>query len=173
MTTVRRQAFTLIELLTVIVIISLLAAMLMPALGKARASARRVACRANLHGTGLAFRMYLDDNRDIMPLAAQTPSIEIDKPSIAQALSGCLDNLEVLCCPADKNNKYFKREGSSYEYQAMLLAGKQVDKTFLGKKWGQSGAPVMNDYSTFHDDPGKPGSMNFLFADGHVGILGN
>ena len=131
----RHSAFTLIELLTVIGIIAILTAIMMPALSKARESARRVACRGNLHGIGLGFRMYLDDNRDTMPNAAQMPSLEQDKPAIATALSSYLDNQKVFCCPADKDEKYFQQEHSSYEYQAILLAGKQVDKTFLGKKW--------------------------------------
>jgi len=60
----RTRAFTLIELLVVISTISVLLAILMPALGKARKAAQRVTCAAHQRGFGLAFRAYLQDNDD-------------------------------------------------------------------------------------------------------------
>ncbi|MCB9850190.1 MAG: prepilin-type N-terminal cleavage/methylation domain-containing protein [Phycisphaerales bacterium] len=72
----RRAAFTLVELLVVISIIALLIAILLPSLKKARAQAKDVVCKANLHSVGQAFTMYAESYRGVWPPAVDTYQLQ-------------------------------------------------------------------------------------------------
>ncbi|WP_043589539.1 type II secretion system protein [Geminisphaera colitermitum] len=63
----KHTAFTLIELLTVIAIIGILAAIIIPVTGKVRSSAANAQCKTALRNYGVAIQMYVNDNRDKLP----------------------------------------------------------------------------------------------------------
>lgn len=63
----RRASFTLVELLVVISIVAILAAMLLPALGKGKANAHRIACLNNLKQLAVCWHLYASDHEDLLP----------------------------------------------------------------------------------------------------------
>jgi len=71
--TARNHAFTLIELLTVIAVIALLVALLLPALSSAREQGRRAVCSANLRQIGIAITSYAQDNFGSIPYGPKAP----------------------------------------------------------------------------------------------------
>ena len=76
----RVRSFTLIELLVVIAIIAILAALLLPALGRSKERARIAQCLSHLRQIGVGFKMYVDDNNSTFPKHANKPYADPPPP---------------------------------------------------------------------------------------------
>jgi prepilin-type N-terminal cleavage/methylation domain-containing protein len=90
-----RPAFTLLELLVVVAIIGILAAMLLPAFSRAKEKSRRTVCGQNLQQLGLALALYAGDNQEVLPLALQPAA------HWPEQLRRYYVNPKVFVCPSD------------------------------------------------------------------------
>ena len=191
-----RKAFTLVELLVVIAIIALLAALLLPALSRAKESGRRSACLNNLHQLDVALRLYVNDHEGSFPPRSTVPPWP-------EQLKPFYDEARVLVCPDDDRDSprsyvlnvfsdYFKatlppsewRLFNKGNYPASLNEShllSPAETVLFGEK--KSGAPgfYVDLNSTVisvvdvldsgrHNGTGAPktGGANHAFADGSV-----
>ena len=129
----KKRGFTIIELLVVISVILILAAIITPAVHKAKSKARRVQCLSNIRQCGQAGIMYAQDWNDVLPEAAATRAAwfalpGIDDPSYLQTA--------VRSCPADGNNELYTVWQNNADLKMQQVPGVQ---------------PLLCDYSTDAD----------------------
>jgi len=190
----KRRAFTLIELLIVIAIIAILAAILFPAFTNARRRAQRTVCVSNLRQMGMVVQAYLQDWDERYPWARLCDHVRRGlRPDLVQTIEPYGVAKPMWRCPSDvgeifldddntfhqRTQPFFKIEKavSSYSYpgiglgwQSGQLAGRparQVKRPSATTLVWET-RPWHGDYKTTDDYDTSPALFNVLYCDGHV-----
>ncbi|HOG51240.1 MAG TPA: DUF1559 domain-containing protein, partial [Lentisphaeria bacterium] len=136
------KKFTLIELLVVIAIIAILAAMLLPALAKAREKARAISCVSNQKQLGLGMRMYIDDNAGGLNTAQQihtagsftTPDGKTDFTGWlywAELIYSYVGDIKTYNCGSASSNKYLGAPKVNMHYGMNYNCRNKADGAFV------------------------------------------
>jgi prepilin-type N-terminal cleavage/methylation domain-containing protein/prepilin-type processing-associated H-X9-DG protein len=188
--------FTLIELLVVIAIIAVLAAMLLPALARAKESARSTQCSSQMRQLGLAMRLYAEDHADTFPRSMHSAAVHRELPwgrTLAGYVGGGGGHWTNLLhglyhCPSDPRvgswsygqNVYFEL-GPDDDYFGKPATWRRVGQvrrpagTILQSENASGTDHIMPNFWVIEADTvdvaktRHKGRSNYTFVDGHAG----
>jgi len=175
------QGFTLIELLVVIAIIAILAALLLPTLGKSKIKAEALTCANNQKQLSLAWQLYADDNQDVLVNNHGVPETLAQRQTWANNVQDWLDgedNTNLVYLSDSKLGPYANRATKIYKCPSdrePALNGDRIRTMSMNAQVGNSGEitnrfnPAYLQFFKMAEFPNPAGI--FVFLDEHCDTL--
>lgn len=185
----QRRAFTLVELLIVLAIVGILAAILFPVFSQARASARAASCASNLKQIGLGILQYAGDHNGLLPVPAVLPTEKKPRCGWPDHFRRYVRDSGVFQCPEDEEERAYdpacgaaedapiETGAGSYNMTSAYNRLKVITPTTLvlaldgrGSASSTGGSTPMRpqDITGAFGEPRHRGTYAILFGDGHV-----
>ncbi len=177
------RGFTLIELLVVIAIIAILAAMLLPALRRAKEAGKKANCISNLHQMGIGLLMYAEDSNGVIPRGNEPLWFQVLSPNLGVRSTNNYKKVRVYTCPSYPDKRQLicyvdnawqfssRTDQTGHELNGLYKISRiqrPTDTIYLADNESGPWRPVITDLNTIGSD-----ELNDVWSPSHLPYASN